>query len=171
MCILWCLPTIKNNKEQRKKPQNNQATVLVSVNSFQSLSALNRDYKCDTSGLEHLHKSWPGVSWGNDTPASGKPHVNNAHARSWKCPKLDIRHYRHFINNHTMISPGVPPYVKSDCEWKHGSHSHRFPSCAAVRCPQSREAERERLRLHLRASLCSKSSASFSAPMGRWNNR
>lgn len=92
----------------------------VSVNSFQSLSALNRDYKCDTSGLEHLHKSWPDVSWGNDTLASGKPHFNNAHARSWKCPKLEIRHYWHFINNHTMISLGVPPYVKSDYEWKHG---------------------------------------------------
>lgn len=38
---------------------NNNKKEIQSGNGaeFQSLSALNGDYKCDTFGLEHLHKS------------------------------------------------------------------------------------------------------------------
>lgn len=130
-----------------------------SVNSFQSLSTVNGDYKCATFGLERLHKSWPEVSWVNDTPASGKDHFKNAHARFWKCPKLELRHYWHFINSRKMIFSGVPPYVTSDLWMETRTRSRRFPLCAAVRCPQSGGWEGW-VRLHLRASLHSKFSAS-----------
>lgn len=39
------------------------------------------DYKCDTFGLEHLHKSWPKVSDGGDTPASGKVRIKGANQK------------------------------------------------------------------------------------------
>lgn len=89
----------------------------------------------------------------------GKPITKNTHPRFWKCPTLELRHYWHFINNHKMISPGVPPYVRSDLWMETRTHSRHFPLCAAVRSPQSGGWEGW-VRLHLRASLRSKFSAS-----------
>lgn len=149
----------KKIKKERTKTKYKKATIQGSVNSSKSLSALNGDYKCDTFGLEHLHKSWPEASWGNDTPASGKAHFKNAHARFWNCPKLELRHYWRFINNHEMIAPGVPPYVRSDLWMETRTHSRRFPLCAAVRRLQSKGWEGW-ARLHLRATPRSKFSAS-----------
>lgn len=59
-----------------------------------------------------------------------------------------------------IISPGVPPYLRSDLWMETRTHSRRFPLCAAVRRLQSRGWQ-GRARLHLRATLRSKFSASF----------
>lgn len=142
-----------------------------SINLPQFLSALNGDYKCDTFGLEHLHKSWPKVSDGGDTPASGKVRIKDANLKmsETRAPAL----LTFFKIARRMISQGVPAYVRSTLPWFVNGNTDAFASHPSLRRSEVSALQRLRGSRETPPPGCPAQQIQrvHSAPMGRWNNR
>lgn len=164
---LWCLHSIKIIKDNGEKMQ---AKAQRSINSPQSLSALNWDYKCDTFGLERLHKSWPKVNDGGDTPASGKVRIKGANLKMSETRALALLT---FFKIARMISPGVPAYVRSTLPWFVNGNTDAFASLLSLRRGEVSVLQRLRGSRETPHPGCPAQQIQrvHSAPMGRWNNR